>query len=130
MYPLCPVTSTLIRLSPPSLGPDFPGRLAALPQLVEQHLLSQRIHALPEIMMAESHQLAVGGETLQRLTLEVSLVAVDVVEHTRFEHEERAVDPPLPELRLLRELHDPVAVELEVPETGGRSHGSQRRELA
>src|SRR5207253_2738670 len=58
------------------------------------------------------------------------LVAVDVVEHARLEHEEAAVDPPLADLRLLGELGDELAVELQAAEAGGRTHSRHGRKLS
>ena len=80
--------------------------------------------------MAEGDQLAVLGQPLQRLALPDRLVAVDVVEHLRLEHEEAAVDPALADLRLLGELGDAVAVEDEPAEARRRPHGGHRRQLA
>ena len=79
--------------------------------------------------MPVRHQLPVRREPLERLALPLRVVAVDVVEHRRLEHEERAVDPALAGLRLLGELDDLVAVELEVTEARRRPDGGDRREL-
>src|SRR5438477_4011929 len=124
MYPSCPVTSTL------TLGPDFPWRSATLPELIEHDLLAERVHALPEFVMSVCHQLRIGCKPLERLPLEVRFVAVDVVQHRRFEDEEGAVDPAFPKLRLFREADDLVAFEIEMTKAGRRTHGRQRRQLS
>ncbi len=62
---------------------------------------------------------SVARELLERLSLEVRVLAVDVVEDLRLEDEEAAVDPALAELRLLGELDHLVAVELDVAEARG-----------
>jgi hypothetical protein len=61
-------------------------------------------------------QLAVGGEALERAALEQRVVGVDVVQHFGLENEEAAVDPPLPDLRLFRELGDEVTIEYQTAE--------------
>jgi hypothetical protein len=43
--------------------------------------------------MSEGHQLAVGGQALERLALEENVVVADSVDNRRFEHEEPAVHP-------------------------------------
>jgi hypothetical protein len=51
----------------------------------------------------------------------VRRIPVDVLEHLRFAHEEGSVDPTFARLRLLRELDDAVAVEVEVANAAGRT---------
>src|SRR5690606_7035172 len=109
--------------------PDPPGG-AGLPQLLEALLVAQRVHALPEPLVPVGHELPVLGQLLERLALELGVVAGDVVEHARLQHEEGAVDPALARLGLLVELDDLVAVELEVTEAGGGPGGRQGGELA
>ncbi len=69
-----PVTSTFIY----SL-PRFPGRVPAVPKCLQDVLLPQRIHALPEGFMAVRHQLAISRELLHRRVLEHVFVAADVI---------------------------------------------------
>src|SRR5690606_3246285 len=78
--------------------------------------------------MAVRHQLPVLRESLKWCVLELRVVAVDVLEHLRLYHEERAVDPAFAGLRLLRERRDAVALELQRTEARRRSHRCQRGE--
>jgi hypothetical protein len=101
-----------------------------LPKVFEQLLVADGVHALPEGVVPVGHELAVARQPLERLPLELRRVAVDVVEDLRLEHEERAVDPALADLRLLRELGDLVAVEIEVPVARGRPDRREGGQLA
>ena len=63
--------------------------------------------------MSEGHQLAVGGETLERSALEERVVALDPVQDGRLEHEEPAIHPRAITDRLFLEgsharRHDPA----------------------
>src|SRR5688572_2713993 len=83
---------------------------------------------MPEPLVAIRRQLSVGRQPLERRVLEKSVVALDVVEHLRLQHEESAIDPPLTDLRLLREFGDKVAVENQSTKTRRRTNrgdGSQ-----
>ena len=57
------------------------------------------------------------------------VIAVDVVEDARLEHEESAVDPAFADLRLLGEGAHQLSVEGEPAEARGRAHRRHRREL-
>ena len=64
-------------LAAPEIGIDahagqshfFHGALAGLPQLLEQVLVAQGVHRLPEAGVLERHQLAAVGQVDQRLLL-------------------------------------------------------------
>ena len=62
--------------------------------------------------------------------LPLGVVALDVVEDGGLEHEEGAVDPAFLQLRLLGELDDPVAVQVELAEAGRRPDGGHGGQLA
>src|ERR671919_977041 len=99
MWPSSPVTRILIS--------DRPGRIPVVPQTFEQHSVSKRIHALPEVPVAEGHELAVLGEALERRQLPFRrVVVVDVIEDPGLEDEEASVDPSFADLWsvLAREL--------------------------
>src|SRR3712207_9130358 len=98
------------------LFPDPPGRRSGLPKLLQQNLVPDGVHALPEAVVAVGHQLAVARQVLQRLLLELGAVALYVVEDLRLADEEGAVDPPFAGLRLFVEHCDRVATHLQVPE--------------
>src|ERR671913_172734 len=72
------------------LLPGLPGRVARLPELLEQLAIAQRIHALPEIVVAVGHQLALVGESLERVLLPLRRIAGHLVEYLGLAHEERA----------------------------------------
>src|SRR3989304_9046988 len=75
--------------------------------------------------MGVCHELPVPGERLERLLLELGVVALYVVEDLRFEDEEGAVYPALRCLGLLGELGHHLALYLEVPEPRRRPYGSE-----
>src|SRR5258708_700710 len=80
LKPVWPVRSTRLpdqkagsgRVIP--ITPDFPGGLAARPELLELHLVAQRIHRLPKTGMAEGHQLSAFREPFQRFPFPHPLV--------------------------------------------------------
>src|SRR6185295_12202246 len=88
-------------------GEGWPGGVAGGPEVVEDDGVLVGVHAVPEALVAEGPQLAVGSESLQRLALEHAAL-VEMVEHSRLEAEEAAVDPVLA-ARLLDEALDGVA---------------------
>src|SRR5262245_17845555 len=88
------------------LLPDLPGRVARGPAALEHLLLLEGVHARPESVVLESHELAGARERLERLALPDRLVARDVVDRLGLEYEEPAVDPALARRRLLVELRD------------------------
>src|ERR1700733_2960370 len=88
MYPAWPVTNTRIRILP-----SFPWCVAVVPIGFQDLLFAYGVHTLPEAGVAIGHQLPFAGQPLERLLLEVGVIAVNEVKNFRFEHEERAVDP-------------------------------------
>ena len=48
----------------PLVLPDLPGSVAGVPQRIEQVLVPERVHALPEALVLEGHQLALLREGL------------------------------------------------------------------
>src|SRR3990172_6790314 len=106
---------------------DRPGRIAAVPQALEQTAIPHGVHALPEGVVAVGHQLTVLGEPFEGGQLPLrGFVVVDVVGDAGFEDEESRVDPSLPdlptvltgELGLLDEAHDSILFELDLAEAG------------
>src|SRR5215217_4708417 len=51
-------------------GPDLPGWVLLVPEVVELDRILVRIHALPEPGVAEGAELTVRGQALERLPLE------------------------------------------------------------
>src|SRR6185437_16310834 len=111
-------------------SPDFPRGVAALPERFQPHFVAHGVHALPEAVVLIGHQLAIARQLLQRLALELRRIAFDVVEDSRLEYEERAVDPGLSGQRLLIEARHAAAIELQSPEARRRAHGGDRREAS
>src|SRR3990172_9489632 len=94
---------------------DRPWRIALVPKALQQGLVPQCVHALPEGVVTVSHQLTVFGEPFERGELPLrGSVVVDIVGDAGLENEESPVDPSLPdlrtvltgELRLLDEAYD------------------------
>jgi hypothetical protein len=65
------------------------------------------------------HQLSILRQSFQRCPFPLHIVALNVVGHARLKNEKRAVDPPRPGLRLLRELRHLVVLQLNVTKTVG-----------
>src|SRR5436309_9883632 len=100
--------------------PYLPRGPPLLPQALEQAEVAQRVHALPEVVVPIRYQLPISGQPLERRVLPRGVIAVDVVEDARLEHEESAVDPAFADLRLLGEGAHQLSVEGEPAEARGR----------
>ena len=120
-------------------GPDRPRRLAGVPQGLEGAEVAQRVHRLPEPAMAIGPQLTIGGQALERRSLERHVVALDPVQHRRLQHEVPAVHPgAVPHGLLLEGPHGGreelplhlVLVDLQGAEAPERLHGRDRGQLA
>src|SRR5262249_33703535 len=128
--PCPPVTSALIwsgRSSRRLLAPDGPRRLPGVPGVVEQHGVLVGVHAVPESFGAKGAELAVGGETLERLPLEHAVLG-EIRKHARLEAEEAAVDPALHPRLLVEAADQPVVTELGDPELQPGPDHRHRRE--
>src|SRR5207247_10949442 len=106
--------------------PYLPRGPPLLPQALEQAEVAQRVHALPEVVVPIRYQLPISGQPLERRVLPRGVIAVDVVEDARLEHEESAVDPAFADLRLLGEGAHQLSVEGEPAEARGRAHRRHR----
>src|SRR5258708_2234018 len=113
-----------------ALAPYSPGGLSRGPVLLERVLVGERVHAMPKPVVMVGHELAVGGQTLQRLLLERCFVAVDVLEDFGFEHEKAAVDDDAVFQGLLAEALDPdlAGVKAERAEAPPLPYGRDRRQ--
>src|SRR5258706_3814531 len=86
-------------------APETPRCLSRSPELLEDVLIRERVHALPEAVMMVGDEVALAGEVLQRLLFEGRLVAVNVVAHLGLENEEPAInDDALLECLLAKSL--------------------------
>src|SRR5262245_1189594 len=92
--------------------------------------VSQGVHRPPESRMLDRMELAVLRELREDVSLEDRPVPFDPGQDRGLQHEEPAVDPGAIPERLLHELVDEVARDLERPEPALRLHGGDRRELA
>src|SRR5690242_5418827 len=81
-------------------------------------------------MVLIGHELAVAGEILERLVLELGRITLDVIEHPRLEDEEGAVDPRFTLERLLIEARYLVVLDFEPAVARGRPYRRHRRGLA
>ena len=64
-------------------SPDLPGSLVRLPQLLQQILVTESVHRLPESAMLKSHELTPGGQLNQGFALPTRAVAFDQIEDMR-----------------------------------------------
>ena len=127
--PVAPVTSVGRSRQNDVLTTSVHGASPASQSSLEQALVAQGVHALPEALVPIAPTAAVPPPALERVGLEAGVVAVEVVEQGRLEDEEAAVDPALADLRLLGELGDQIAVEHQAAEPRRRTDGGHRREL-
>src|SRR5882757_1307403 len=113
---------------PPSSPPDLPGSLTAIPHLMQLANIAQCIHAVPETLVPVHHQLAVACQHLQRFTFKFNVVSSYVIQHSRLQNEESAVDPPGFDLRFFGKGRHHVIFGGQPTETGwwtDRRHSSQ-----
>jgi hypothetical protein len=106
----------------------FQGGVARLPELLEDVLLPERVHRLPEAIVLVRGELALLGEGDEHLRLPPVVVAGDQVERGRLDHEVPAVDRRHLLRVLLEHGADPSTVELEDAEPRGRAHRGHRRQ--
>src|SRR5215211_8795326 len=85
---------------------------------------------MPKALMAVGHQLSVRGKSLEGRAFEDRRVTMQIVEHTRLEYEEAAVDPAFAGLRLLVKVDHLVAVHDNRTESCRGTHGGHGSELA
>src|SRR5688572_4523398 len=102
-------------------SPDFPGSLVALPKLVEQLELTKRVHRLPESIVREAHQLAVGRHAAQRGLFEnQASVVIQVIKKSSGKDKEPAVDPAGGRLRLFVEFRNQIILRQQFAEASRR----------
>src|SRR5688500_10989330 len=93
-------------------GATHPRSAARCPELLEDGLVAQCVHRMPEARVSIGGELAAMRELLHRSALPYRLIAFDRVDHRGIEHEEAAVDPRalglIVALRLFTEALDPV----------------------
>src|SRR5256885_2000177 len=99
--------------------PSRPRCPTFLPQRLQQPLVPQRVHALPETIVPTSGKLAVGSQALEGVCLQAAAVAFQVIEEGRLEDQKTAVYPAFTYLWLLCELRNHVAVEHQATEPCG-----------
>lgn len=92
--------------------------------------VAQRIHRLPETLVAIGDQFAAGSEPLQWGLLPRRLGAVDQIENRRIGDEEAAIDETAIAVGLFLERANAVAVKFKGSKSTGRLDGRNRRFLA
>src|SRR5690606_40422026 len=94
---VAPWSAVSVKITRPSSvslpSPLLPRCLAAVPEPFEQLLVAQRVHRLPETVVAICGELSRGRQFLHRAALPDGVVAIDQLDHLLLEHEEPAVDP-------------------------------------
>src|SRR5450759_3732159 len=80
------------------------------PQFLQQVLVVQGVHRLPETVVHIGGQLMIGRKTLKRRPFPDSRIVLDVVEDAGFEHEEAAVDIATVARGLLAETRHRIVV--------------------
>src|SRR5688572_27078271 len=61
--------------------PHLPWSVARGPELVQQLSFAQRIHRLPEALVAVGHELAIGSQPFHGVALPQCIVPVDIAQH-------------------------------------------------
>src|SRR5271170_363745 len=125
IYPAWPVTNTRIRFLP-----SLPWCVATFPVSLQDLLLANSIHTLPEAGVSIRHELPFARQPLQWLLLEVGTVAVDKVKDFRLQDKKCSVDPAFLCLWLLRELGDLIAIHFQVAKARRRPNRGQCGQLA
>src|SRR3954454_19012971 len=90
-----------------------PGRLVALPEVFEDVAVAQRVHRLPEALVAVDRHLPARGQLAHRPLLPHRRLVVDEPAGAGLEHEEAAVGPGAVAARLLLEGDRAVAVHVQ-----------------
>ena len=80
------------------IGHTFHGALPLAQSSSSMVLVAQRVHRLPEAVVLVGHQLAVGGQALERLAFPARCVALDVVRGTCGDSTKKPplIQPPSP----------------------------------
>src|SRR4028118_1509777 len=76
----------------PTLTPNAPRGLPAVPELLQDGFVSKGIHILPVAPVVVDSELIFGNERAHRLLLPNRVIAFDEVEDTRLEDEKPSVD--------------------------------------
>src|SRR5579859_2056561 len=108
------------------LLPYLPGR-SMVPESVKIMLVAQGIHWVPEAGVAESHQLSVRRQTLERLPLKRNCISGDVLKHFGFEDKKTSIDPPVGMMRFFGEARNRIPFQLKPAKARrrrNRGHGS------
>ena len=90
----------------PTLTPNAPRGLPAVPELLQDGFVSKGIHILPVAPVVVDSELIFGNELAHRLLLPNRVIAFDEVEDTRLEDEKPSVDEVAVRSGLLPETFD------------------------
>ena len=82
----------------------------------------QRVHTLPEAFVLPCLQLSFVSESLHRFQFPLRIIAADVVEDFRLQHEEGAVNPVVRLLGFFMEARYRCAGQFDTPKASRRMH--------
>src|SRR5258708_19840868 len=103
--------------------PHLPGRLVLGPQVVQVLVLAISIHGVEETVVFISHQLALGSQLFQWLTLQYAVISAEVFENIAPNHKEPRADAAFAS-RLLDDLQTTaIFAGLDNPKPETRPHG-------
>src|SRR5436190_462995 len=106
-----------------------PGRVAALPELVEEECVLVRVHAVPEALVTVCVELPRARHRLERAAFQ-NVVRTDEAERGRLHHAEAAVHPAVEPGLLLEPGDAPVVAQLRDAPGVARAHDRHRRRPA
>jgi len=86
--------------------PDLPWSVSALPEIIEIHLVSKRIHGVPELCVPEGNELFFLGESLHGHAFKRHMISFDILKDFWLHYEEAGVDPGTILFRLLPKSGD------------------------
>src|SRR4051812_31969140 len=111
-------------------SPHLPAGVTARPFGFQNHLVADRIHALPVPAMPECSKLPLAGQPLERRRLESGGIVFDIVHHLGLENEKASVDPSTVTGWLLLEMGDRrfVMAECDCAEAARRLDGREGRD--
>src|SRR5665213_2933280 len=110
--------------------PYLPGRVAAIPEVVQDLAFAKRIHGLKETVVVIGDKLEIGGQALERFFLEHALIAIEIIEHLALEYKEPGTGPGV-RLGFLYEVQHLVGlVNVEDAKSRNRAKSGHRGEPA
>jgi hypothetical protein len=103
----------------------LPGGLAALPERLQTVAFPQRVHRLPEALVAVGRQLTAPGQLRQHIGLEQAGIGVDQITHRGLQHQKATIDPGLFTVSLFLEIAYAITIQVQGPVAAGGLHGRE-----